>query len=441
MEIVRTEAEKGLIDLSTGTDFSGPEWLLDARREASTKFAALGLPNRRVEEWKYTDLKAALKETFQPAGEQSITTEQLNEALGEEFAGLAGDRIVIVNGRYSASLSATEFGDDVQVVSIVDAVNERPEWFAGFNGLRKSEADAVQALNLAMMQGGVAVNVKQGAKPTRPLHLIFVTSGSDPSLQTSRCYFNIGANAIVDLMECHVHHGSSAHQSNVYTELAIGDDAEINHVKFTQHGDDAVHLANVVGRLQARTNYHLFQMTVDGGLTRNQIEICFEGEAAHADISGTALLAGKSHADMTLVMDHVAEGCASRELFKTVLDDYSRAVFQGKVVVQPGAQKTDGEMMSKALLLSENTEFDSKPELEIYADDVLCGHGATTGQIDDDLMFYLLARGVPAPDARGLLIQAFVGEALELVKNESIRRILVGKAFERHKVRGALDFA
>ena len=171
----------------------------------------------------------------------------------------------------------------------------------------------------------------------------------------------------------------------------------------------------------------MFQATLDGGLTRNQVEIRYDGDEAKADISGVALLSGKSHADLTLVMDHAALSCESRELFKTVLDDEGRAVFQGKVIVQPGAQKTDGEMMSKALLLSETAEFDSKPELEIYADDVLCGHGATTGQIDDDLLFYLKARGVPDEEARSLLIQAFVGEALELIDNDALRDYVINQ--------------
>ena len=440
MELVRTDAEKGLIELAKSQGTVGPDWLRDARGKAQDRFAALGLPHRRVEEWKYTDLKANLKEIYQPATAQKITEAELNVAVGEDFAALNADRLVIVNGQFDTSLSVDKI-EGVEILSLDQAIETRPEWFSAFNGLQKSEPDAVQALNLAMMQGGVAVRVNDGVVLERPLQLIFITTGNEPSLQTSRCYFSFGAKAHVDLMECHVHQSGAAYQSNVFTELTIGDEAMISHVKFTHQSSDDVHLANIVGTLQERSDYRLFQMTVDGGLARNQIEMRFEGEGASADISGAALLAGSSHADMTLVMDHVAEGCSSRELFKTVLDDDARAVFQGKVVVQPGAQKTDGEMMSKALLLSEHAEFDSKPELEIYADDVLCGHGATTGQIEDELMFYLLARGVPAPDARGLLIQAFVGEALELIKNDDIRRILVSRAFQRHKVRGAIDFA
>ena len=180
-----------------------------------------------------------------------------------------------------------------------------------------------------------------------------------------------------------------------------------------------------MAKLGQETDYKFFQFTLDGGLTRNQVYVRYDGAEAKADISGVALLSDKSHADMTLVMDHAAVGCESRELFKTVLNDTARAVFQGKVIVQPGAQKTDGEMMSNALLLSEQAEFDSKPELEIYADDVLCGHGATTGQIDDELLFYLKARGIEDAQARALLIQAFVGEALELVENETMREVMI----------------
>ena len=441
MELVRTDAEKGLIDLAKSVEINGPQWLQDAQNKAQSRFAELGLPHRRVEEWKYTDLRARLKNVYQPGSSQQISSDQLDAALGDDFSSLNADRLVIVNGRFDDGLSSTAVHSDVEVLSIERAIAEKPDWFERFNDLQNSEVDAVQALNLAMMQGGIAVYIGDQVKLERPIQLIFLNSGSEPSMQTSRCFFSIGAGAQVDLLECHVQSGGGAYQSNIVTELDIGEEAEVRHVKFCHEASDTIHLANVFGTLGANTNYNLFQMTIDGGVTRNQVEIRFNGDEARANISGTALLAGSSHADMTLVMDHVGLGCSSRELFKTVLDDEARAVFQGKVIVQPGAQKTDGEMMSKALLLSELAEFDSKPELEIYADDVLCGHGATTGQIDDELMFYLLARGVPAPDARSMLIQAFVGEALELIEHDDIRRLLVARAFQRHKVRGAIDFA
>ena len=180
--------------------------------------------------------------------------------------------------------------------------------------------------------------------------------------------------------------------------------------------------------LGERTHYAPVQMTVDGALTRAQMRIAFKGPQARCHYAGAMMLRGNAHADFTLVVDHAAEACESRELVKAVVDGRSRGVFQGKVIVQRGAQKTDGKQMANALLLSNDAEFDSKPELEIFADDVACGHGSTAGQIDEDLMFYLRARGIPEAEARALLIAAFVGEALDKIENEALRDALREKA-------------
>ena len=205
------------------------------------------------------------------------------------------------------------------------------------------------------------------------------------------------------------------------TELKVGDKAALKHVKLQRDGDDALHLSTWLVELGADARYDAFQFSTGAALARNQVYLRFAGEGAAADMSGAFLLRGQQHCDTTLLVEHRVPHCASRELFKGVLDDEARGVFQGKIIVSPGAQKTDGKQMSGALLLSERAEFDSKPELEIFADDVVCGHGSTSGQIDEDLLFYLEARGIPEAQARALLIQAFVGEALEKVEDEALR--------------------
>ena len=188
--------------------------------------------------------------------------------------------------------------------------------------------------------------------------------------------------------------------------------------------DDAFHLSTWLVELGADARYDAFQFSTGASLTRNQVYLCFAGEGSAADISGAFLLRARQHCDTTLLVEHRVPRCTSRELFKGVLDGEARGVFQGKIIVSPGAQKTDGKQMAGALLLSETAEFDSKPELEIFADDVVCGHGSTSGQIDEELLFYLEARGIPESQARALLIQAFVGEALEKVEDETLREAL-----------------
>lgn len=425
MELVRTEAETGLITLSQDAPLNGPSWLKDLQDKARAEFQALGLPNRRVEEWKYTDLKAAMKVAFQPVDQGDVTENQVNKLIGDELAGLATHNLVFVDGQLNEGLSDLSIGEGVEILSLKAALADDVSWVKPIGSVQQNDRDAVQALNLVLMQGGAAIKIAERKEVSKPIHLIFVSTASSESSVASRLFFDIGAAANVEFIESHVSLKDQASQTNLVTEVLVGDWAKVSHVKFNNDHKESVHLSNVIGKLGKESDYGLFQATLDGGLTRNQVEIRYDGDEAKADISGVALLSGSSHADLTLVMDHAALGCESRELFKTVLDDEGRAVFQGKVIVQPGAQKTDGGMMSKALLLSETAEFDSKPELEIYADDVLCGHGATTGQIDDELLFYLKARGVPDAEARALLIQAFVGEALELIENDTLRDYVI----------------
>jgi Fe-S cluster assembly protein SufD len=202
----------------------------------------------------------------------------------------------------------------------------------------------------------------------------------------------------------------------------------VTHVKVTAETKDAQHVSTWLADVAADASYKAFQLTAGSALVRNDIVMTFKGEGAETDLSGVMLGRARDHIDTTLIADHALPGCTSRELFKAVLDDTARAVFQGKLIVRPDAQKTDAKQMAQALLLSEDAEFDSKPELEIYADDVACGHGATSGQIDEDLLFYLRSRGIPEGPARALLVTAFIGEALEKVENEDVRTALAAMA-------------
>lgn len=429
MDIVRTDAESGLLERASTAQIDGPSWLKALQSDAVNEFQSLGLPHRRVEEWKYTDIKAGMRTAFPMAvANASVDWQDIEKRLPSGLASLEAYKLVVVNGVLDAALSDKEFESGVKVLSLKDALSADADWIKPLGGVQQAERDAIQALNLATCQGGVCVKVEEKCDVTKPLHIIYVATSDAPSSVASRVFFDVGRAANVELIESHVSLNAQAVQSNIAGEFIIGSWAKFRHVKMTKETSDSVHLANIAGRLGEETDYGFFQLVLNGGITRNQVEIRYDGKDAKANVSGAALLTGSSHADLTLVMDHAATGCESRELFKTVLNDTARAVFQGKVIVQPGAQQTDGEMMSNALLLSDDAEFDSKPELEIYADDVLCGHGATSGQIDEDLLFYLRARGIPEKEAMALLIQAFFGEAVELVENDAVRDVLIEAA-------------
>jgi Fe-S cluster assembly protein SufD len=216
------------------------------------------------------------------------------------------------------------------------------------------------------------------------------------------------------------------YQVNTALELNVADRAQVDHVKIGKDGDKALHLSAVMAAVGKEAMLRDFTLALGGLVTRNQLFLRLDGEATRLSVNGANLLRGRQHVDTTMVVDHVAVGCEGREKFKSVLDDEARAVFQGKIIVRQAAQKTDAKMATNALLLSEEAEADNKPELEIFADDVQCGHGATSGALDEELLFYLQARGVPYKEAEALLIQSFVGEAIETVENETLREALIG---------------
>jgi len=258
----------------------------------------------------------------------------------------------------------------------------------------------------------------------QPIQLSFLTTRAAAASMFTRSLIVIGGGASASFVEHHQGPDRSEYQVNTAIQLVIGDEAKVDYVKVTSEGDAALHLGSLLANVGARASFNQFGFVSGGAVVRNQLFVRLAGEGTVANLRGVSLLAGKQHADTTLAIDHSAPGCQSREEFKAVVGDRARAVFQGKILVSPGAQQTDAKMMSRALLLSDEAEADCKPELEIFADDVQCGHGSTTGAIDEELRFYLMARGLPAKDADALLIQAFAGAVVETIADETIRERL-----------------
>jgi Fe-S cluster assembly protein SufD len=230
--------------------------------------------------------------------------------------------------------------------------------------------------------------------------------------------------ASVTLVESHEAVSAVAHHANTVVEVLAGDRTTVHHVRANTRGGHAFDLSALAVRLGGHAAFTSVGVALAAAVSRHQVNVRLAGEHSTLTVGGAALLSGRQHADSTLIVEHVAPHCASRELFKNVLDGESTGVFQGKIVVESQAQKTDGRMMSQAVLLADGAAMYNKPELEIFADDVQCAHGATCGALDDDLLFYLRARGLPKPDAEALMLQAFVGEALDLVENEAAREAL-----------------
>ncbi len=391
------------------------------RETALDLFASLGLPHRRVEEWKYTDLRALMPEVH-PLAVLSAGAAEVNveAAIGKALANLDAYRAVFIDGLFRPELSSVRNAAGVTFQQLRSALDQGS--CAAFAFQAETGRDEIAALTAAFATDGALVSVAPKTRLAKPIHLIFITSEGAPKLTVAQNTVEIGDSAEVQLIETHAVLGES--QALAYTRLMAGRDARLSHVRVTA---GAKQLASAFVALEEGTHYEPLQMTVNGKLTRAQMRIRFNGPRARCHYAGAMLLRGQAHADFTLVVDHAAEACQSREVVKAVLDGRSRGVFQGKVIVQRGAQKTDGRQTANALLLSNDAEFDSKPELEIFADDVVCGHGSTAGQIDEDLMFYLKARGIPEVEAKALLIAAFVGEALDGIGNEALRSALQEK--------------
>lgn len=421
--VEKTKAEQSFVDglSKIEAQLPGTEAVQAARAAAVRRFEELGLPNRRIEAWKYTDLRSAVKEapTFKVGEQLPIKSADLTAALGP-LAKVASHRIVFVNGAYCEELSTAGELGGVDFESLAVALRRGDEAVSEFP---QSKDDAVMALNTAYMTDGANVRIAAEAVIEKPLLLVYVRAGSEPIFTAVRNSIDIGGNASVRIVEAFVDlpGAGGGGQVNAATNVIAGDEANVIHVKITSGLDGgATHLSNTFVRLGRKTTFTGFQQTQGVGLARNQILVTFDGEHAKLDLSGVLLGRSRDHIDTTLVVDHAVPACESREHFKAVLDDNARGVFQGKIIVQPVAQKTDGKQMSQGLLLSPGAEFDSKPELEIYADDVACGHGATCAELDRDLMFYCRSRGIPEPEARLLLIESFIGEVVEKIDDASL---------------------
>ncbi|MGI9481815.1 MAG: Fe-S cluster assembly protein SufD [Hyphomicrobiales bacterium] len=424
--VEKTAAEASYIDAFDGDGLpTGPSWLDEARARAREAFVESGLPHRRIEEWKFTDLRGQLSAAYPPISEAPLVDAERLQALIAKtpFASIDAPRAVFADGVFRPELSNVDGTAALEFVSLAQSFEDAPEWVKENFGSEICRPDnALAALNTAFVTDGAAFRVT--GDMDAPVELVFIHTSSATHTVTSRALIVVEDGASGSFLETHIGGSEQNYLSNIVTEIILGDGATINHVKAQVESADAVHLSDTSILLGADTTANSFTADTGAKISRNQVFVEFAGENSELNVSGAKILAGSQHSDTTLEVDHKVPHCTSRELFKLVLDENARGVFQGKVMVAPHAQKTDGKQMAQALLLSETAEFDAKPELEIFADDVVCGHGATAGELDEELLFYLRARGIPKKQAMALLINAFVGEAFDEVENSDVREAL-----------------
>jgi Fe-S cluster assembly protein SufD len=426
--LAKTEPGRPLSDIFTiGRDrLPGAGKVADLRQQAFEAYERAGLPHRRIEDWKYTDLRVLMREVLpladapdQAALKRAATALKLHAIPGVR-------RVVLVDGVFAPKLSETsDLGEGIRIRTMRDALE------AGDAALQAQlfspeNSDAMVALNSAMMTDGMVIEVADGAVVPLPLHIVHIASGAAPAAMFTRSLIRLGKAASATLVESYIGaEGAKAYQVHDSLIAAIDDGARLDHVRLTEDSREAFNISSAVVTLGANAHFNTFGMNTGSLVSRYQVVIAVAGEGSRVETNGVNLLNGRQHADTTLFLDHAVPNCSSREIFRAVVDDRGHSVFQGRIIVRPKAQKTDAKMMTRALLLSDEAEADNKPELEIFADDVTCGHGATTGALDESLLFYLRARGLSEKEAQALLIQAFVGEAIESIANDALRELAI----------------
>ena len=391
----------------------GPDWLRTLRASAFARFIERGFPTPRLEDWKFTNIAAVAATPFVRAEEASVAPDAIQPW---RFDASVPHQIVVINGRFSwphSTAAALPPGVTISTLSGRDGgtpVEGLQTALAAIDGTVTPLVD----LNTAFLEDVLVVDVAARTVVQEPLHIIFLTAASNgaPVMASPRLVVRVGEQAQVAIAETYTSITDDRSFTNAVTQVFVGPGATVEHVKLQQEPATAFHLAAMAVRLDRAATFASRAITLGGRIARNDIVAVLDGEGAECTLNGIYVAGDESLVDTHTTIDHAQPHCPSHEVYRGILAGRSRAIFNGKIIVRPDAQKTDAKQTNRALLLSGDAQINTKPQLEIFADDVKCTHGAAIGQLDDDQMFYLRARGIAEPDARNMLIHAFVGEVL-----------------------------
>jgi len=411
--------------------FAGaPSWLHELRRGGAERFAEIGFPTTREESWKYTDVTPIVQTSFKPAA-RGVNSADPARLEGFWFENLPSHRLVFVNGHYSEKLSTPgAWPKGVTVLGLADALRNKAHLIEPYLGHYLPErTHGFAALNTALFIDGAYIHLARGARLAKPIHLLYVTTGgaTSPLLSQPRNLVVAEEDSQAILIENYVAVGEASYFTNVLTEVVVGPHAAIEHYRLQEEGASAYHIGGLHVHLDRDGRFTAHGIDLGGRLVRNDLRTVLDAEGVECHLNGLYVLGDRQHVDNHTHIDHAKPRGTSREFYKGVLDGRSRAVFHGRVVVRPDAQHTDAQQVNNNLLLSRDAEADTKPQLEIYADDVKCAHGATVGQLDPDALFYLRSRAVDEAAARDLLTYAFARDVLSRLRLEPVRAQL-----ERH---------
>ncbi|MGA7799325.1 MAG: Fe-S cluster assembly protein SufD [Gammaproteobacteria bacterium] len=411
--------------LQAGLPGARVPWIDGLRRNAMERFAELGYPGPRLEDWKYTDVRPIEKRHFR-AGADAAPVDA--EAIaGYRLTGLAVHELVFVDGRFAPEYS--QIGDlpaGVAVTGLAAIMDRAPAALEDHLAHYAPVADnGFAALNAAFMTDGAYIALASGTEIEAPIHLLFVSTGSGRAAHV-RNLVAAGPDSRAVVVESHVGLGDGEQLTNVITEMALERGAAIEHYKLARDDARAYHIAGTHVHQDRDSRYTSHNVTLGGRLVRNDLVAALHGAGAECTLNGLYITGGRQHVDNHTRIDHRAPDTTSREWYKGVLDGRSRSVFGGRIVVHPDAQRTDARQTNNNLLLSRDAEADSKPQLEIYADDVKCSHGSTVGRLDRDALFYLRSRALDEQTARNLLVYAFAADLVQRMGLMPLRRQLEG---------------
>ncbi len=405
------------------------------RRKAIEALAEVGIPTRKDEEWRFTDLQPLFSRSFDlPVKEsgQAVTAGQVQPFLYVDFP---GPQLVFVDGQFAPHLS-TNIKDNAEVVirPLAQMLKENPDGFDFMADEAILKNNTFTALNTAFAQDGVFIEVADRVVLQSPINILYLSSGKATGVaQNVRTVVRVGKNAQVRVIETFLSMKQTEHFTNTLTLLQLDENAHAVHNKVQNESQAAFHMGNIFVRQQANSHFVSNNLAFGGKLVRTNILVTLQGEGGEAQLNGLYMGNDAQHIDNNTLIDHAVSNCSSRELYQGILNDTATAVFSGKILVRPGAQKTDADQSNNCLLLSDEARIDTKPQLEIYADDVRCTHGATVGQLDADAIFYLRSRGISEQRAKNLLIYSFAERIIDQMKVESVREFVDAIILQRFK--------
>ena len=409
------------------------EWLLSMRKLALERFSESGLPTIKDEDWRFTNVAPVGKLSLQPAPRWQDGTISIDTFPQLGLSRFADSRLVFVDGHFSRELSSVAHHDGLIVMSIAEALILRPSQVEPhLFRLSQKNATPFATLNAALFQDGAFIQISRDRKITEPVQLYYIsTPNASGGAVCPHTLIVAEKGTQATITESYLNVGDAVHLTAAVTEIVVGDNANIEFLKFQDEGSEAFHFGTLAARAGRDSHLRLHSMAFGAKISRTNIQATLAGEGAECVLNGLYLVGDERVADHYMIVDHAVPHGTSHEYFNGILTDKAKGVFHGRIIVRPDAQKTDAKQTNKNLLLSDDATVDTKPQLEIYADDVKCTHGATIGQLSDEALFYLRSRGIPQEKARQMLIYAFAGEIIDRIHCEPLRRELGERVWDR----------